>query len=163
MRGLLGGLGVLVLVSAVQASEVKVPVGSLPKAVLAAVKARFADAAVTGESKERDKGKSVFEVTLREKGRTVDVALSPQGSIQLIEREIGPTELPGPVTQAIDARYPKATRKMVEEVIKVEGKDEKLAFYEVLLVSADRKAVEVKVAPDGRILGEERKAPSDHD
>ena len=163
MRGFVAGLGMLLLTSSVYAGEVKVPVGAVPKAVLSAVKARFADAEITGAAKEREEGKTVFEITLRQGGRTVDVTLSPKGSILLIERELGPTELPVPVSQAIDAKYPKAMRKMAEEVIKVEGKDEKLAFYEVLLFRADGKSVEVKLAPDGKILGEELKAPGDLD
>ena len=32
------------------------------------------------------------------------------------------------------------------------GKDEKLSAYEVVLVTADKKDVEVRVSPDGKIL-----------
>ena len=38
------------------------------------------------------------------------------------------------------------------EETEVQGKDEKLAAYEVVLVTADKKDVEVKVSPDGKIL-----------
>ena len=34
----------------------------------------------------------------------------------------------------------------------VNGKDEKLSAYEVVLVTSDKKDVEVRVSPDGRIL-----------
>jgi hypothetical protein len=34
----------------------------------------------------------------------------------------------------------------------VKGKDEKLSAYEVVLETADKKEVEVRVSPEGRIL-----------
>ncbi len=34
----------------------------------------------------------------------------------------------------------------------VQGKDEKLSAYEVVLVTADKKDVEVRVSPEGKIL-----------
>ena len=38
------------------------------------------------------------------------------------------------------------------EETEVKGKDEKLSAYEVVLVTADKKDVEVRVSPDGKIL-----------
>ena len=62
------------------------------------------------------------------------------------------------VTKAVEAKYPKATLQKAEEVIKVEKKQEKLAYYEVLLVTAEKKKLEVSVAPDGKIVKAEDKS-----
>ena len=40
------------------------------------------------------------------------------------------------------------------EETEVKGKDEKLSAYEVVLVTADMKLVEIRLAPDGKILEE---------
>ena len=64
----------------------------------------------------------------------------------------------------ISAKYlpnPKAKYTIIEEVIKVENKKEKLAYYEVLLVTAEMQALEVQLATDGKILKEEKKTGKD--
>jgi hypothetical protein len=40
--------------------------------------------------------------------------------------------MPKVVTEALEAKYPQATYKMIEEVIKVKDGEEKLEYYEVL-------------------------------
>jgi len=60
--------------------------------------------------------------------------------------------LPKAVTEAVEKKYPKATLKEVMEVTEVKGKEEKLEGYEINLVTADKKEVEVTIAPDGKVL-----------
>ncbi len=143
--------------AAAQAGEEKVALDKVPRPVAEAVKARFKDAKVTGAAKETVDGKTVFEITIQDHGRNVDVTLHPDGELALIEREITRNELPQPAGSALSNKYPKATYKIVEEITKVEKKRETLAYYEVLLVTAQKQALEVQVAADGKILQEERK------
>ena len=56
------------------------------------------------------------------------------------------------VTKTLEDKYPKATYKMIEEVYKVKDKEEKLEYYEVAVVTAEKKKLEVLVAPDGKIV-----------
>ncbi len=64
------------------------------------------------------------------------------------------SDLPKPVTDAIAGKYPKATLKKAEEVVEIEdGKEEKA--YEVDVVTAAGKAVEVKVDASGKIEEDE--------
>ena len=135
-----------------RADEEKVPLDKLPKPVLNAVKARFPRAELKGAGKETEDGKTVFEVALVNQGQKIDVTLTADGKIAEMEKEIDATKLPKAVSGALDGKYPKAMYKRVEEVIKVEGGTEKLAHYEVLLVTADKKTVEVEVGADGKIL-----------
>jgi hypothetical protein len=69
------------------------------------------------------------------------------GAITTIEKEVAFKDLPRAVADAYEAKYPKATYKTVEEVIKVTDGKEKLEYYEAVLVTADKKTFEVEVTP----------------
>jgi uncharacterized membrane protein YkoI len=144
-------------------AEESVPLDKVPKPVLDAVKARFKDAKLTEASKETEDGKLVYEVTVNDKGQHIDVTLTPDGEIVLIEKTIAAKDLPKPVTKALEEKYAKATYKIVEEIIKVEKKEEKLAYYEVLLVTADKKKLEVEVSAEGKIIKVEDKGAGKDD
>ena len=56
------------------------------------------------------------------------------------------------VRDAVDKRYPGATLKEVMEINEVKDGKDRLEGYEIVLETADKKGVEVTVAPDGKIL-----------
>ena len=141
-----------------RAKEEDVPLDKLPKAVLETVKGRFAGAELTGAAKEDEDGKTVYEVTIKHQKRAIDVTLSPEGELLMIEKTITAKELPKAVAAALEGKYPKATYKIVEEIVKVEKKEEKLEAYEVLLVTADEKKLEVKLSAEGKIIATEDKS-----
>jgi uncharacterized membrane protein YkoI len=141
----------------VRADEEKVPLDKLPKAVAEAAKKRFPKAEVVGASKEKEDGKTVYEVELKEAGKTIDVTITPEGAITLIEQQIDAKDLPKAVAGALEKKYPKATYKTTEAVYAVKDGKEALDFYEVLVVTAEKKEIEVKVAADGKIKNEEEK------
>jgi hypothetical protein len=88
------------------------------------------------------------------------VTLTADGKIVEIEKEISAKALPKAVAEALEEKYPEATYRKVEEVIKVKNGEEKLEYYEVLLVTAEKnnkKTFEVEIAPDGKILKVEDK------
>jgi hypothetical protein len=141
----------------VWADEEKVPLDKLPKAVLEAAKKRFPKAEVVGASKEKENGKTLYEVELKAGGKKIDVTLTADGAIATVEQQIDAKDLPKAVAAALDKKYPKATYKTVEAVTEVKDGKEELAYYEVLLVTAEKKGLEVEVLPDGKIKGEEEK------
>jgi uncharacterized membrane protein YkoI len=153
-------VGLVLAATAAGAVEEKFPLDKLPKPVVDALKARFPGAELTGAEKEKDGDKIIYDVELTHKGEHYEVAVTPEGEITTFERQIAAKDLPEAVTKTLEAKYPKATYKMIEEVYKVKGKDEKLEYYEVAVVTADKKKVEVLVAPDGKIVkaGEEKPA-----
>ena len=159
MRQLAIAAVALIFVAApIRADEEKVPLNKVPKPVLEAVKKRFPKAEVKEASKETNGDKkTVFEVTLKEDGKNIDVTLTPEGRITLIEKEIDRKDLPKAVAETFDKKYPKATYKIVEEVIKVVDGEETLEYYEALLVTTDKKTFEVEVLPDGKFKGETEK------
>lgn len=137
----------------VSAQERSVALKDAPRVVMRNVMARFPDATVAGVSRDTEDGELLYEVTLKRNGRTIDVTTTPAGRLTLIEREIAAGDLPAPVSALLRSKYPGATYTIVEEVTRVGGTTETLAFYEVLLKDTTARAIEVQVAPDGsRIL-----------
>jgi uncharacterized membrane protein YkoI len=132
--------------------EGKVPLDKVPKAVLDAVKAKFKGAELVSAQTEKEDGKLVYEINLKHEGHSIDMTLTPAGKIISIEKTITAKDLPKAVAEAIDSKYPKSTFKKVEEIIEG-GK----TTYEVLLVTGDKKTIEVVVDPTGKIVKEEKK------
>jgi len=129
--------------------------------VIDAVKARFKGAELAGASKETEDGKLVYEVAIKHKGQKIDVTLTPDGAIIMIERQIAAKELPQAVVKTLENQYPKATYKIIEEINKVEKDEEKLLYYEVLMVLADNSVLEVQVTAAGKVVNEEKKRSAD--
>jgi hypothetical protein len=144
--------GISLLSGGVQAGEDKIPLDKLPKAVVEAVKKRFPKAELVAAAKETVDKKTEYEVILKNEGQKIDVTLTPDGVILGMEKEITAKDLPKAVTMTLKKTYPNADYKKVEEVIKVKDGKETLAFYEVLLETADKKTVEAKVEANGKIL-----------
>jgi Putative beta-lactamase-inhibitor-like, PepSY-like len=150
-------MALLASVGTAWSQESAVPLDKVPRPVLDAVKARFKGAKLVGASKELENKQTVYEVEIQHNKQHVDVTLSPDGKLLLIEGTISAKQLPKAVNAAIQKKYPKSTYRVVEEIIEVKGKKESLNFYEVLLVTADKKNWEVKLTPAGKIVEEESK------
>ena len=153
----MAAVAVFVLAAPVRADEEKVPLDKVPKAVLEAAKKRFPKAEVVGASTEKVDDKTVYEIELKEGGKTIDVTLTPEGAIVTIEQQIDFKDLPKPVAEALEKKYPKATYKIVEAVYAVKDGKEALGYYEVELTTADKKVIEVQIFADGKIKAEEEK------
>ncbi len=136
-----------------RADEEKVPLDKVPEAVMKAVKAKFPGAKLLGASTEKENGKTVYEVSLKYKGHHHDVTVEPEGKIVSIEREIPVKDLPRAIADGLEAKYPKATHKKAEELIKGDGTHH---GYEVVVVTADGGTVEVVLDLKGKILKEEK-------
>lgn len=153
----LAALVVFALAAPARADEESIPLDKLPNGIVAAVKKRFPKATMVEAAKETIDGKTEYEVSVKENGKNIDVTLTPEGVITLIEKTIDRKELPKAAAAALEKKYPKATYKIVEEVNAVKDGKETTDFYEALLVTADKKTVEVQVKADGTIKNEEIK------
>jgi hypothetical protein len=152
--------GCVLLSSLAVAQAQDIPLRDVPKPVMDAVKARFKDATVVSAAKEIDEEKKlVYEVSLKRKDQTIDVILTPAGEIVLFEKSIGLKDLPAAVAKTLKEKYPKATYRILEEFYKVEKKKEILAYYEVKLVTAANKDLEVKLTAEGKIISEQEAGP----
>jgi hypothetical protein len=154
LRGLLAGVVLLALTAVcARADEEKVPLDKVPKAVLDAVKAKFPKAKLVGASTEKEDGKTVYEVAIKDGDTNIDVTVTPEGKITTVEKEITLKDVPKAVADALEAKYPKATVSKVEEI----SKDDKITEYEFLITTADKKKLEVSFDPKGKFLEEEKK------
>jgi len=142
------------LIGDVRAQEEVVPLDKLPKAIVESVKKRFPGLEMVKAEKETEKGKTVYEVSLKNKERNIDVTLTPEGQIQSIEKEIGLQDVPKVVMDAFNAKYDKAKVKVIEEIIHVTNGKESLDYYEFHLTAANNQEIEVLVNPMGKITGE---------
>ena len=134
------------------AQEEAVPVDKVPKTVMDALLAKFPKAKIDKCTRAKEGSEIIYDIEFKQEGRKCEADIKESGAYVNYEKAIGAKDLPRTVRDAIAKRYPKATLQEVMEETEVKGKDEKLSAYEVVLLTADRKEVEVRVSPDGGIL-----------
>jgi Putative beta-lactamase-inhibitor-like, PepSY-like len=144
----------LAALSGAATAEDKLPLDKLPKPVQKAIKARYPSAEVLYATKEQADGKTSYEVYMKHKGKGLDVTFSPAGAVEVVEQEIDAKDLPAKVRAAIDQKYPGAAFAKAEEISKAQGGKMVVDVYEVLFTTADKKQVEMTIAPDGKVTGE---------
>jgi hypothetical protein len=130
--------------------EEKVPLDKLPQRVVKAVGAKFPKIKMVSAVKSTADGKTTFEVTLKNGDYGIDVVVTSEGKIMQIEKEMPFKDLPKPVSDAFNAKYPKATVKRVEELIK----DDKTVSFELLIETTAKKTLEAYFDPMGKFLQE---------
>ena len=124
----------------------------IPKQVMDALKAKFPKAEIRKWTKEKEGDDVVYDIEFKENGRACEADIKEDGTYINYEKAIAAKDLPAAVTGAIEGKFPKATLKEIMEETEVNGNDEKLSAYEVVLVTADKKEMEVRLSPDGKIL-----------
>ena len=103
--------------------------------------------------KETENGKTVYEIKIKDKDQKLEVSFTPEGTLTEIEKTIDVKALPKEVTDALDAKYPKATLEKAEEVTAGDK-----VTYEVRLTTAEKKKLEVELDAKGKVLEEEDKS-----
>src|SRR5947209_6222345 len=73
----------------------------LPKAVIDSLKARFPGCEITKALSETEDNKLVYEISLKHKGASYDLIITPEGKINLVEKAIDAKDLPKAVTDAL--------------------------------------------------------------
>lgn len=149
--GLFGAFVLFLSAGAVRAQEA-VPVDKIPKAVMDALLSKFPKAKIDKCTKEKEGDDVVYDIEFKQEGRKCEADIKENGTFINYEKAIEAKDLPKVVRDAIEKKYPKATWKDVMEETEVKGKDEKISAYEVTLVTAEKKEVEVRVSPEGKIL-----------
>lgn len=124
----------------------------LPKPVQDAFQARFPNAVISKVTKEKEKGLVVYDIEFRQGGQKLEADIAADGRIQNWEQEVAAADLPAAVRQSVDKRYPQAALKEAMKITTVTSGHESLEGYEVVLQPKGRRAVEMTIAPDGRIV-----------
>jgi hypothetical protein len=139
-------------IGAGRAQDEPVRADKIPKAVMDALLAKFPKAKIDKCTKAKEGDDIVYDIEFKHEGRKCEADITANGVYINYEKAIDVRNLPKAVKDAIQRRYPKATLKEIMEETEVHGKNEKIAAYEVVLVTADNQDVEVKVSPEGKIL-----------
>jgi uncharacterized membrane protein YkoI len=134
----------------------KIPEDKLPKKIMDVIKGRFPEARITSAEKELEDGKVVYDIELTHKGRKYEMDILDDGTLIEIEKQVDIKDLPRAVAKALEAKFPKAKLEEVMEVNKVKDKKETPDHYEVVLVTADKKKLEVTVSLDGKTIKGEK-------
>ena len=98
------------------AAEEDIKPGDLPKSIRDALKARFPKAKITMLKKGTEEGKPIFEVSIKNEQRNIDVTLNPQGEILSFEKTLLPSDRPKRMMETLNAKYPHASIKIIEEI-----------------------------------------------
>jgi uncharacterized membrane protein YkoI len=149
------GFVMAAMVSQVDAE--KVPVDKVPKKVMAAVKDRFPGAKIRSVEKEIEDGKVVYDVEVTQEGRKYEMDIAEDGTVIDIEKEVAAKDLSEAVRAAVEAKYPKAKLKEIMEVNKVKDDKETPDHYEIIIVTAGNREMEITVSLDGKTIKGEKK------
>ena len=135
-----------------RADEKEVPLDKVPKAVMAAFKAKFPEVTINKAIEEVEDGKTTYELeSTRPGGLSLDAVLKPDGTIVAVEKQIKPSELPAAVAPAVAAKFPKS------EITKAEAVDSAgKVSYEVVVKKADGKSATLIFDKDGKFVEEEK-------
>lgn len=149
-------IGALLVTTPTQADEEDVSLDKLPKAVVDAVKAKYPDAKLVASEKETKDGKVFYEVMFKNKELDVEMLLTPEGKIVMIEQPIPAENLPKEVRKAIDDRFPKASIKTVEETTREENKTYGVLLENDRLIGNEKQKVQLQVTSEGKITASQK-------
>jgi uncharacterized membrane protein YkoI len=149
-----GLAGLLLLASAAGAQDKKdkPDLDKIPKKVMDTLKAKFPKADIQKWTKEKEGDKEVYDIEFKQDDKKFEADIFEDGTIHNWEKEIAAKDLPDAVRKTVEMKYPRATMKEIMEITEVKDGKDKLEGYEVVLETADKKEVEITVAPDGKVL-----------
>ena len=132
------------IVSGCVLAETKTAMASLPAAVQKTIKDETKTATLVNISKEKEKGKTVYELETKVNGKTRDLMIDGVGAIYLVEQEVDLSDIPVAARNAIQRKVGSSKLKKVETVTR--GAD---VFYEAAYTAKLGKGKEVTVNADG--------------
>jgi hypothetical protein len=155
-------LSLLVLAAEPPADEKVVKQADIPPAVLAAVDKKYPAAKKLSFAREGKGEKDAYEVSISDRGRKIDIGLSPEGKILIEEHLIALEAVPPDVRKALaDSRkYNKWRVERSERVVTEEN--ETAPVYE-LVVAKGNKRVQLVFDKDGKLTKEEPKTEKGND
>jgi len=130
----------------VSGQEQKIKKQNLPHPILTAFEKSYPAAKITGCSKEKEKGKLVYEIESTDGKTHRDVSYDATGKVLVIEESMSFDDVPSTVRNALSKDHPKATVLKSEKVTE----DAKTKFE--FIVNEGKKKHEIVYGPDGKSL-----------
>jgi putative PepSY-like beta-lactamase-inhibitor len=151
---LLGAFALFLFIATgeVSAQEQAIPQDKIPTRVMDALLRKFPEAKIDKCTKAKEGNDFVYDIEFKQGDRKCEADMKENGTFINYEKAIKAKDLPKAVRSVIEKRHPKAILKEIMEETEVKGKDEKLSAYEVVLVTADKMDVELRLSPEGVIL-----------
>ena len=144
----------LLFVQPAAGSEAEPKPEKMPDQVTNTLNAKFPGAEIDKWSKEKEGDIIVFDVEFKVKGQKLEADILEDGTIHNWEKAIEAKDLPKPVAEAVAKKYSGWSMQEIMQVTAVEEGKDKLEGFEIVLAAADKKSIEVTVAPDGKFLEE---------
>jgi hypothetical protein len=150
-RGALVALPVVILLSGFAlAGEEKVKSKDLPKEVSKTLSERFPDLQITSAVKETEAdGKVVYDIELKQNGRKFETDINPDGTMIEVEKEIAKKDWVKPLSETVEAKFPKGNIREVLEVNKVIDGKEVPDHLEITVEMPNEKSEEILLSLDG--------------
>jgi putative PepSY-like beta-lactamase-inhibitor len=101
-----------------QDGEQIVPCKDLPAAVMAAFAKAYPTATIKECAKEVEGGKTSYEVASTENDVGRDVLYDPEGNVIVVEETIAVSDMPKPVQQAFNKKFPKGEVVLTEKLMR---------------------------------------------
>jgi uncharacterized membrane protein YkoI len=115
---------------------------NLPPAVKATVEAESKGATVKGVSREKEMGKTVYELETLVNGRTRDLMIDGEGKVYLVEEQLDPASAPAAVRAAL---------QKVGSIIRLESVTTRgVTHYEGRIRGKNGKVTSLEVDADGK-------------
>lgn len=124
----------------------------IPPRVLDALNAKFPRAAIEKWTKEREHGKTIYDIEFTAGGRKAEADIAENGTIQNFETQFDPAQLPKPVADAVARKYPKSRMKEVLQITEIKNKKEVDGGFEIVIETAGKQEVELTIARSGKVL-----------
>lgn len=140
----------LALVACLQTQEKKISKKGIPPAVLAAFQKTYSKAVIKTVSKEKQDGKTTYEIESLEGVTARDLQYLSDGTVVEIEESLPSSELPESVKTSAAARYPKG------KIVKAEKITKGLELSYGLGIKRGGTRVFLEVDPSGKVLKEEK-------
>jgi uncharacterized membrane protein YkoI len=131
--------------------EEKVSLDRIPAAAAKTLQGQAGGEKITGLSKEKDEGRTVFEATFKKNGHVHDVTVDEAGKLVSDEMTIALSEAPEVIRQAIEREHPGGKVDKLEHISE-RGKTN----YEAL-ISSKGKREEIKFDSTGKVIERENK------
>ncbi len=137
--------GFVFCAAALLAADAKLKLADLPAVVRQAVQDNLKGGELKGLSKEKEKGKTYYEVETMLNGKSRDMVLDAAGVVTEVEEEIELSAVPKAAMDAITMKAAGAKVTKVESLTKAG----KIVAYEAGTLKGTKKS-EVAVTPDGK-------------
>jgi hypothetical protein len=147
-----GFLALLGLTAVTRAGDNVIPVDRLPRAVLSTAKAKFPGAKIQQATEETEGEKPVYRLEMKQQRHSLDATFKGDGTVVLVETAVAKKELPKVVLRAAAQLYPTASLTHAGAVRKGPEMKKTVDYYDLYLLTADKKPRRLTVDPKGTVL-----------